>query len=319
MHLFYSSRPLLPMKIKGFLISLALLALFCSPGIVWGAQSVTLTAGGKTGSTYTTVAQQAAGVCPVNVAFGTGSLGNLEAINENRTNLAITQLDALALYGKVMDLSNIKVLLPLFPEALHIVTRTDFGKKEGGTMGFGAKPVVLNTAADLKGRTVAAAGGSFVTLQVLQQLGLGARPIEDRTGAQGVLEGIKAGTYDAGLLVGAAPLSALTDMPPEKQVLFKLLPVPPAMVESFRRVYTESTSVAYRHMGQGATPVPTVSVMAAVVTQNYGPGPMRDAILAFRDCVLQQAPSMVTTVGTHPAWRNIKPGRPTAWPQYGKD
>lgn len=321
MHLFYSSRPLVPMKVKGFLTTLALLALFCLPGVTWSAP-LTLMAGAPSGSSYTDFARQATQACQttsVQVLPGTGSLGNLEALNENRTHLGFTQLDALALYGKVMDLSNVKVLVPVFPEALHFVTRTDFGKKEGGFAGVGGKTVVLSDVASLKGRVVGAAGGSFVTLQVLQQLGLGARVIENRSGASDVLAKISSGEYDAGLLVGAAPLSALSGLQPETQAKFKLLPVPPAMAESFKRVYTAQTAVAYRHMGQGATPVPTVAVMAAIVTQNYGPGKVREDILAFRDCVLNSAPSMVTTVGSHPAWREVKPGRPTAWPQYGKD
>lgn len=278
------------------------------------AQSLTVPVftGSKTGSYYKFV-DQASKVCSaevrIQVVESGGSLANLDAIEANEAAVVVSQLDILDLYKKTKDMSNVKLLAPLFPEQVHFVTRSDVTKTEGGrsVLGFqfGGGKVQLNTAMDLAGKKVAAAGGSHKTAQVIMYLGgLPMNLMEVRT-ADMAIQGLLAGTYDAAILVGAQPLGTITAMG-EKMASLRLLPVPEELAAKLSAVYTKGQPLVYRAMGAGGDNVRTIQVMSALVTQNYPKSAMGDAVFAFQQCLMREAATQATIPGNHPAWRNLR-------------
>lgn len=283
---------------------------------------VPIMTGSKTGSYYA-FATQAARVCSqevnLQVMESAGSTATLDAMEANETALGISQLDILDLYKKTKDMSGIKVLVPLFPEQVHFITRNNVVRKEGGHeilgLKFGGNDVPLQFVTDLTDKKVAAAGGSFKTLQIVSYLGGIRMDIQDSKTADAAIAGVLAGTYDAAVLVGAQPLKTITAMG-AKQDQLRLLPVPDALMQKLSAVYTKANPLTYRGMGAGGDNVPTVQVMSAMVTQNYPKSAMGDAVYALQQCLLREAVQQATVPGNHPAWRNLRTSEGINWPTW---
>lgn len=302
--------------------TLALIAfslLTCSTSWAQNASPLAASTGSLKGS-YHRFMNETKGVCTnssLQLTESSGSPQNLDRIEANEAAIAPVQADALALYGNTRDMSHIKVLVPLFQEQVHVVTRASLGKKGGVSfagVNVGGKEVVLNSVADLNGRTVAAAGGSHITAQVIRlQAQLNMNLVEEKN-ATAVLNGVLAGTYDAGILVGAQPLGDLVGLG-DKLAGLKLLPFPEDVMAKVNKVYAKATPLTYRQMGAGGTSIPTIGMAAVLVTQNYRSGPKAAALVALRDCILNNAEEQASTTGTHPAWRTVGKVQ-VNWPLY---
>lgn len=307
------------------------LAVVTGPALAQPQISLPISTGSETGS-YFRFIRETAQVCSSQVRIenrtSTGSPMNLDRLEANDVSLGVVQTDVLNLYANTKDMSNIKVLVPLFPEQLHFVTRAALGKEGGygvGSFRVGQKEVVLNTVEDLNGRKLAAAGGSYMTAQVVQQVGqLGFQLFEGKT-SDDVLKGVANGTYDAGLLVCAQPCPIFqgkkpdgSDNPEALAALanLKLLPVTDKVASSMARIYTKASALSYKSMGQGGQNVPALQVMSSLVTQDYKKGARAESVAALRQCLWEMAPEQAATPGTHPAWRNVKPNATSNWPMW---
>lgn len=285
------------------------------------AQVIPVGTGSPTGSYFKFVSQAAqsckaeAQVSPVETA---GSTENLDGLENNTFALGISQLDILDLYRRTRDMSNIKVLVPLFPEQVHFLTRGDVTKLEGQKTLLGipifktGTRVQLSTVSDLAGKTVVAAGGSAGTARVISILGgISWNLREVKTADQAVTE-VAEGKADAAILVGAQPLGTILQLK-ENQAAFRLLPVSDDLISKLSSVYVKSQPLVYRAMGAGGDSVQTVHVMSALMTQNYPKSAMGDAVYRFQQCLLRIAPDQATVVGSHPAWRNLRSTAGVNW------
>lgn len=247
-----------------------------------------------------------------------GTVDCMDRLEQNQTSLCLAQADALELYNKTRDMSNVKVVTPLFTEQLHFFTRTNSGLKEGGTgigsFKYGQKEVSISTVGDLTGRRLAAAGGSFLTAQQFRlQSEIQYQVVEDTAGADSVIEGVKSGKYDAGLLVGAQPLGNLLKAGQE----LKLLPISADLMAKVSRVYGKAYPLTYRQL-YNSTSVSAVGVNSVLVTQNFRSGSAKaNQVVALRNCIKTVAEDQAATTGTHPAWRSVAKGDlTTSWPLY---
>lgn len=296
-------------------------ALFSLPAYAQKAVTIPISTGSETGSYFRFGKEAAALVPSVNIRIQTssGSTQNLDRLEANEASLAIVQLDVLDLYSKTRDMSNVRVVVPLFPEQVHFITRANLGQKEGGygigSFKIGAKDVVLNTAADLAGRRVGAAGGSFYTAQVIAYLAPLQMNLQEIETPDAVVARVISGELDAGILVGAQPLGTITKMG-DRMAELKLLPVPDDLAGRVAKIYSKAQPLSYRQMGAGGNNVPTIEVKSALVTQNYRKGPMAEAVAEFRRGLFDVAEEQSATPGTHPAWRNVKPGAQSSWPMW---
>jgi TRAP-type uncharacterized transport system substrate-binding protein len=253
----------------------------------------------------------------------------LDRLEANEIPAGVAQTDVLDLYKATRDVSNIRVLVPLFPEQLHIITRVALGKKEGGGWkipgtdkvigeNIGAKDVVFDSFVSLAGRKVGSSGGSFYTAQVLSHPSFGNIPmqlVEDSAGADSVVAGVLSGKYDAGILVGAQPLPTITNLK-DAMAGLKILPVPDDVAARVNKIYVRGQPLSYRAMGQGGTNIPTLQVTSSLVVQNYTKGPMVEAFKRLRQCIWDNAELQASTPGTHVAWKYIKPDAQSNWPMW---
>lgn len=293
---------------KKILIGLALAAM----ALMASAQQLQV-ATGKAGDTYSTMLKQLAQRCGSGVAIiehpSAGSNDNINQLVGNQVNAAFVQSDVLWLRARTEDLGNVKTLLALHPEQVHIVARTQSGLKQGGVMGIGGSEVVLHDITALAGRRVGAAGGSLVTAQVIRlqsEIPFHTVPFDK---GDDVLAALDKGDIEAAIFVGGAPLGTISKLGPQ----YKLLPVPALVLEKLKGVYRPAR-LNYQKMG--ATGVATVATDALFVTREYKTPKMTDGLAKLRACATESIDELRETTGTHPAWQGVNAENRGKWPWY---
>lgn len=288
------------------------IALFALLSFAAGAQQLQVATGGPSG-TYSAMLKQLTAVCGTGVALietnTSGSQDNINRLIGNQVNAAFVQSDVLYLRARTEDLGNVKTLLALHPEQVHIVARAASGIKEGGTMGIGAKEVVFTDLASLAGRRVGAAGGSQVTAQVIRLQSEIAYNVVPFDKDADVLKALTEGQIDAAILVGGAPLGTVSGLGPQ----FKLLPISAPVIEKLKGVYRPAR-LNYSKMN--AAGVATVSTDALFVTREYKTHKMTEGLAKLRSCALGALDEMKETTGTHPAWQFVDGANKGKWPYY---
>lgn len=286
------------------------LAVSCAPAPA-AAQSLRVATGSAKG-TYSSMFKEMQAACGNEVAMvempSTGSIENVNALVGNGVNAAFVQSDVLYLKARTEEMGNIKTLLALHPEQVHILALSA-GRKEGGVMGVGAKAVVLHDLSQLGGRQVGAAGGSVVTAQVMRlqsEVAFNVVPFDTN---DLLLKALAAGEVDAAVLVGGAPLPVVAALGPQ----FKLLAILPLTAERLKGVY-RTDRLSYPKMG--AAGVPTVATDALFVTREYKLPKMVDSLGRFRACALSKIDELKETTGTHPAWQRVNTGNRGKWAYY---
>lgn len=297
------------MKISVF----ATWALAACMAVAAQAQQLKVATGGA-GNTYSTMfkqAQQACGNDMVLVEQNTpGSMENVNLLVGNQVNGAFVQTDVLHFRGRTEDLGNVKTLVALHPEEVHVLAPAVSRIKEGGFAGVGAKPIVLTTVKDLAQRRVGAVGGSAITAQVIRlqaEIPFEVREYADNKALMGALT---AGDIDAALMVGGAPLGAVATLAGDG---WKLLPFPEDVVGKLKNVYRPArlNYAPIRQMG-----INTVATDALFVTREYRTQKFVEALAKFRGCVLENLDELKETTGMHPKWQAVESGNKGKWAYY---
>lgn len=293
---------------KNFVITI-LLAFVAT---VAGAQQLKVATGSQKG-TYAAMFKEINAVCATDVPMletnTTGSVQNIDMLVGNQVNAVFTQTDVLYYRARTEDLGNVKTLLTLHPEPVHIVAKTDSGIKVGGTMGIGAKPVTFQSIQDLGGYRVGAAGGSFITAQVIRlqsEIPFQVVQYEDNTK---LLAALKAGQVEAALLVGGQPLGAVAELGTDH----RLVAIPEAVATKLKGVYRPSR-LSYTKMN--ASGVATVATDALFVTREYKTPKMISTLAKFRSCAVTKIEELKETTGSHPAWQKVETDNKGKWAYY---
>lgn len=293
-------------------------AVFCVTAVTANAQSqaLSMATGATDGrSTYGTVAKEMTAACNGAVISSTtnGSLQSLQQLLDNKVALAFVQGDVLIWKSQQTDASNIKVLIPLFPEEVHVVARNS-ELKEGGFMGFGAHKFVVKTVDQLRGRKVGAVGGSAISANVINSTGkYGWQVVEYQTN-DAALKALADGDIDGFVAVGGSPLPVVAGLDQR----YRLAAFPQAMIDALSKHYTP-VKVSYPKMGAGGS-VTTIATQAQLVTQNYKGKKKAEELNAFRQCVYDNLDDIRETTGTHAKWRDVPDAAHAVskWPVFGK-
>ncbi len=256
-----------------------------------------------------------------------GSPFNLDLILANEVPGGIAQLDVGDLYRNTKDLSNIKILIPLFPEQVHFITRAGITKKQlasvkgidikigGWTPGASENPV--RTVSDIVGMKIAAIGGSAYTARMMMHPNVGNLLItldDTPNSNKEIVDGILSGIYDVGILVTAYPAGVLDEYKATQNKL-QLLPIDDALMGRISKFYPMKDSLSYQLM-RNSVNVTTVQVMSALLVPNYTKGPYADAFSYMRDCIQGNAEMMASTPRKHLAWSYIASRKgvvPSSW------
>ena len=277
------------------------------------AQQVKVATGGPKG-TYHALFSNIADKCGQEMAVigvnTTGSLENLDKLTNKEVGAGFVQTDALFASAQGRDLGNIKTLVAFHRESVHVVTLASTGVKVGGNMlGMGKKDLVFNSAEDLAGYTVAAAGGSIVTAQVLQGQGQIKWTILPVDSADAALAAVKSGRAQAAVLVGGQPLGNIRGL----DSTFKLVGFKPSTVELLKTVYV-SDRLSYPKLSTSA--VPTLATEALLVTRTVSTPERVAALASFRSCIQRNIPEWQDADGAHPAWGQVSSDNKGKWAYY---
>lgn len=275
------------------------------------AQQVKVATGAPSGTysvAFKELQAQCGDVLPMVEINTTGSQQNVDLLTSNKINGAWVQSDVLFYRARTEDLGSIKTLFSLFPEEVHVVALSK-PKTEGGFMGVGATAVALNTVNDLKNRKVGAAGGSFITAQVIRlqsEIPFQSLSYPDNNA---VIKALVAGQIDAGLFVAGQPTPLIEAL----NAGFKLLSFPEDVAGKLKGVYRPAR-VTYSNMG--ASGVQVVATDSLFVTREYKSTRMLDALAKMRACFVNRLDDLKDTTGTHRAWQVVDSKNKGKWAFY---
>lgn len=299
------------------LVKALLLSVFLSLSVQSQAQQLKVATGGAKG-TYSALFKEIASRCGTLLPFieqnTSGSMENMDLLLGNQINGAFVQTDVLFFRARSEDLSGIKTLLALHPEEVHVLA-LNVTYKEGGTTVFGktigGNEVVIKNVSDLSNRVVGAAGGSFISAQIIRLQSEIPFTVKQYDDGSKVLAALKSGEIQAGLFVGGSPLGDLKDLGPE----FKLLSFGEDTVGKLKGVYRPA-KISYTKMGTSSTGVQTIATDALFVTREYKTPKMVEGLALLRSCVLSSLDELKETTGTHPKWQTITVDNKGKWAWY---
>lgn len=278
------------------------------------AQQELAVADGSSSKTYETIFAEMmkVTVCPeitLTEVKSTGALDNLDKVISNEANACFVHSDVLAYRAKTEDLSNLKTLLALFSEDVHFVALMKPFNMGGGLAGIGAKSRVLNQLSDLEGLNVGAAGGGFITANVVRiQSETAYKVIQFNSGSE-VLAALSSGQIAAAVFVGAAPLPNLKTL----GAGYRILTIGDVAMSKMKSVYHRST-VTYMNMG--GAPVQTMAADCLLITRVYKTQKFVDALKAFRTAFCNSLGELQETRGTHKAWQQVSCENHGNWSWY---
>lgn len=294
--------------IKGALTALAIAG--CA---AVGAQQLQVATGSASG-TYSAMLKQASQLCGSQIALveknTSGSMENINLLTGNQVNAAFVQTDVLFFRARTEDLGNVKTLIALHPEEVHVLAPAVSLTKEGGVAGIGSKPIVINSVKDLGGRKVGAVGGSAITAQVIRLQAEIPFAVVEYADNKALVAAIQSGEVEAGVFVGGAPLGAVADL---KGDGWKLLPFSEDTVTKLKSVYRPArlNYAGIRQMG-----VQTIATDALFVTREYKTAKFVDGLSKFRTCLLAGLDDLKETTGMHPKWQLVDANNKGKWPYY---
>ena len=264
-----------------------------------------LVADGSSSGTYAQFLKELSGATADTINFqevkSSGAVENLDKLINNQCMAAFMHSDVLQFRAQSTDLSKFKTLLALFSEDVHFLALTQSKKTVGGNLvGWGKSALNLTSVEDLghPGLKVGAAGGGYITAQVIRLQAQLPYDIEQYQSGSDVLNALASGEIDAAVFVGAAPLPNLANLGPE----VKLLPMGSITVERLKSIYHPAT-ITYTKMRPD--PVSTVAADCLFVAREYKTPKFRSALAAFRASFLSHLDELKETPGNHPKWSEV--------------
>lgn len=283
------------------------MAVSCTPA---AAQTLKV-ATGSAKLTYSTMFKEMVQYCgntlPLIEVNSNGSMDNVDKLVGNEVNAGFVQSDVLWLRARTEDLDNVKTLLALHNEQVHLLAPVRSGLKSGGVMGVGGNEVVINDITQLAGMRVAATGGSAVTAKVIRLQSEIPFTVVEYPNNDEVLKAVAGGQAQAALSVAGQPAASVRALSGQH---FKMLAIPQAVQERLKGVYRTSR---LNYSNLNAAGVPTVATDALLVTREYKTPKMIGALASFRSCVQGKVDELKETTGTHPAWQAVDAANRGKW------
>ncbi len=292
--------------------------------MLWGLMNVAsgqtfLVADGSSSGTYqqflkemTTVFEEDGIKLEFKEVPSSGAVENLDKLINNDVMAAFMHGDVIWHRNKSDASSKLEerfqTLVSLFPEDVHFVALSESRTKAGGVAGFGAKRIEFKSVSDLSGYKVGAAGGGYVTSNIIKLLSdIPYQIVKYDTGKE-VMAALASGEISAAVFVGAAPLPNLKDLGPD----YKILPISDLTIDKLKSstVY-QSSQVTYTKMSP--QPVRTVSVTSLLVAHVYHTPKMVSQLKAMRTAFYSHLTELQETPGNHKKWQDVDPSNHGSW------
>lgn len=282
------------MKVKSIVAAVALL--FAADA---ARAELAIGSGGK-GFTYDSMVNSIVGVCSSDTlklrnVNSSGSDENLANLIKGSVHLAIVQADALqfeAMQDPRAGENNIKVLMVLHPEEVHVIARSDL--KVGGMLGFGGS--AAQGIEQLRGLKIGAWGGSYTTARAFNaQTNLGYEAIkfdkpDEATAA------LKAKDVQAIIRVAGQEDAYTAALVKTRQ--FQLLNVTPSLASA-------ASFYVPARLNYGGTAVPSLAAQALLVTSNFRSAQKKQEVSELKDCIIKNMDEFREGGGHHAKWKEV--------------
>lgn len=313
---------------KKQLIAIALSALLCGSAMTIQGQTTPtdlnpntnavefIVACGSSSGTYEQLLDQLQPFVAESITFkkypkSTGAIQNLDLLMNNQVQGAFMHGDVPEFRKRSgKDMSKYKTLLVLHMEEVHLLALAQSHRmvKDRSSWNPVAKiPVVFSSLGDLAGYKVGAAGGGFITAQVIKAITLVPYDVVQYQSGGEVIAAIEKGDIDCGLFVGGAPLPNIRDLGPQ----YKLLSISDTHRKQLEVVY-RPTSITYPNMSPEA--VNTVAPDCLFMVQDYKSPRFRNALKTLRAKFYAILEDLKETPGDHPKWQEVDPNNHGKWP-----
>ena len=265
--------------------SIFLLLLFCRPAL-----ALTIATGTPEG-TYYQIAQDIKQVAekegiPIEIVQTNGSFDNINLLGSEKVDLAILQLDVLKFTSEIMQaranfnvLKELKVILNLYFEEIHVITRND----------------AIRSLNQLDGKKVALGpegGGSALTAEVLLAAnGLSIQKFFDAPNE--ALQKLERGELDTLIFVGGAPVPAFEQL--DKSFHFVQLPANPILEQIYQKKKIDKTIYSW------AGEVETFAVPSVIMTRDRKDSEYVALIQRLLLAILSNKEKLDAT--GHPKWK----------------
>lgn len=272
--------------------------------------------GSKTG-TYSAMFKNIGQVCTQSAYLrerGTsGSLENIDLLLSNEVSLAFVQSDVLKAKEQIEAekdprVANVKALLPLYNEEIHVFARPPVRKKS--VLGK-VTTVGITSFTELKGKRVAAWGGSLTTAKVLSakfSTPYTLVSVKDRDAAFAAL---RAGQVDAVLAVVGQPATWV------KELRSDVALVPIDVKAEDTRIAGVYSPAKLMYPNLSASSVPTVAVRSVLVTRDFKTADRKKVLLDYQKCAMNRLLDLQEGEGMHPKWQDVSfEAKFWPWPQY---
>lgn len=259
------------------------------------------------------------GLTLVNVETS-GSVENLQLLLDNQVNAAFVQEDVLFFKDKTDNIQNqVKTLMALYPEEVHILTLSDPIKQTQEGKHFWSKDttteISLNTLDDLANRQVGASGGSFITEQLIRLQAEIPFQVKEYPNNDALFKAVQTREVAAGIFVGGQPYPLIGGDPASKKPAlgpeWKLLSLQPQTADKLKSIY-KLARLKYPKMT--ASSINSVSTDSLLVTANYQTPRMVSMLKQLHDCIQSHLADFKETTGFHAKWRQVDPDNKGRWP-----
>lgn len=293
--------------------------LLCIIGTYAFAQSsITVSTGGPSG-TYSSMFKSMQKMCEDKVTLiekgSTGSDENIDNLINKVADAAFVQADTLQFVSMNDPRAGpdaIRVLVPLYPEEVHVIALRDLSKTSGGfsIMGknIGGSKSSLDSLADLQDVKVGAWGGSYTTARAISYLGSVKYETVRYDNDKAALAALDKGEIAAIIAVGGQPLGFAKGLTNK----YKLLKIDAGLAGKIKAYGVAHLS--YRNLD--AAGVETIAPRSLLVVKNYSTPARRDAFAAFKNCLIEHDGDFKEGTGHHPKWSDVDFNAPAVWAIY---
>jgi hypothetical protein len=299
---------------KRFILVLVLVAAFVVPS--FGDDTLTL-ATGDPKATYSMMYRNLSSYCSTAKEYTetSGGFDNLQLILTKTVNMGIVPEDVLEMQRRTDGnvLKNVRALVGLHTNPLHIIILKDVGSK-GGVGWFskltGSDKMVIRDLRDLKGKKVACHGSSIVTAEFLnERCQAGIETIRVNTPAEG-LTMLKNGDVVALFATAGWPVAWIDNMDPK---LFTLASLDEAYVKKMGEPYK---LVKLNYAKLGCMGVVTAGARNVIAVWNYVSPAKIKQVMDFKQCLLDNLADIKEMNGSHPSWNDVDDTEDFQWPKY---
>lgn len=295
--------------------TIAALVLFLVSGIARAQENKILVADASSSGTYAAMVGEVKKFCSNDaltieeIKLSGGATDNLNALANNRASVAFLHSDVIyAMSQSDPKYKQLKTLVALYPEEIHIIALRNSGIKTGKTLGMGGTEVVFRDIMGLAGYKIGAAGGGVYTSRILQGQGEVRFDVVPFDSGKDLIPALDAGQVQAVIFVGGAPLANVEALDFTR---YKLLSIPESVATKLQTVY-HSASISYKNSGV----VRTLAPDAIALTRKYTRPQMIAPQLAFRKCFYEHLDDLKETPGMHPKWQSVDPTNHGTWDWY---